>query len=654
MAENNGKLNHSQQGRFALLRTLRKNMIMRALLAIITVLLTIVVLFSLTVAWYTNVVQTSGLNFQTEQWNFDGEIALGETNISMSPGSGGIVPLTIKNKGDHIVAASVSVSKASLTGEDVTIDPDVTINPYALMRQRLYFYVDATTTRGGETVDRVYLGSNSTYTYTILPNSDLVLTEDSYNAPRIKWEWVYDVLGYYVLGSAVASQTTGEFSDVKILDYIRPIEYEYDETKTTFAGAQLSTIDGKMTVLEFLEDLTKNDGYEGTITSEDGVVNGYYPVSVNEEGYGVWLHMCTYTEIQQNTKNDTALGQMATQPSYPVTILVSGANSREDATYVTSANELAAALKNPAAGIVTLANDMSLSGPIELTDGTNAILNLNGNRLTTTEEEMFVLKSGANLSVYDGTLVGNGDDTIAVYMEGGYLTLQNVATQDVYEGVVVRDYYAASTSAVHIKNSDIYASEDGILFYGQDDVLQSYSYLVIENSRIVGENFSGIYGNGNYRAVDITIRDSLIKGGLTAIYQPQKESVMHLESSTLEGGTALVLKGGVTYVNDCIVRGLAENPEPAVYHPSGWAETGDAIYLEANYVWETKVYISGNTTATSKSAQAVQKYMPEEPHAAIEITGGTFSTDVSAYCADGYVCRDNGDGTFSVVLQTNQ
>ena len=267
---------------------------------------------------------------------------------------------------------------------------------------------------------------------------------------------------------------------------------------------------------------------------------------------------------------------------------------------------------------------------------------------------MFVLKSGANLSVYDGTLVGNGDDTIAVYMEGGYLTLQNVATQDVYEGVVVRDYYAASTSAVHIKNSDIYASEDGILFYGQDDVLQSYSYLVIENSRIVGENFSGIYGNGNYRAVDITIRDSLIKGGLTAIYQPQKESVMHLESSTLEGGTALVLKGGVTYVNDCIVRGLAENPEPAVYHPSGWAETGDAIYLEANYVWETKVYISGNTTATSKSAQAVQKYMPEEPHAAIEITGGTFSTDVSAYCADGYVCRDNGDGTFSVVLQTNQ
>ncbi len=648
MAENNGKLNHSQQGRFALLRALRKNVIMRALLAIITVLLTIIVLFSLTVAWYTNVIQTGGLNFQTEQWNFDGEILLGETDIPMSPGSGGIVPLTIRNKGDHIVAASVTVSKASLTGEDVTVAPDVVINPYHLMRQRLYFYVDAKTTRGGETVDRVYLSSGSSYTYTILSNSDLVLMQDSYNAPRIKWEWVYDVLGYYVLGSAVASTATGEYSDVKILDYIRPIEYEYDETKTTFAGAQLSTIDGKTTVLEFLSDLTQNDGYEGTITSNEGVVNGYYPVAVNSEGYGVWLHLCTYTEIQQNMKDDTALGQMTAQPSYPINIIVSGVNSREDKTYVTDAKDLAAALQNPTAGIVTLANDVTLTETVVLENGTSAILDLNGRTLSTTGSQMFTLQTGANLSISDGTLTGNGDDTIAVYAEGAYATLQNVNMTNVYEGVVVRDYNAKGTSVIRLTGCDIQASEDGILFYGHTEVMESPSKLMIEDCTIVGENFSGIYGNGNYRGTEITINKSTIRGYYTALYHPQKESTLTITSSELEGHTALVIKGGTVNIVDSVIQGVGQ-PENPEYLGSGWSTTGDAIYLEANYAWESAIYISGNTTVTSANAQAVRKYKLEEPQATIAITGGQFSTDVSVYCADGYVCRENDDGTFTVV-----
>ena len=51
-----GKLNNSRQDRLGLLGALRKGVIMRALLAIVTVVLTVIVLFSLTVAWFTNVV----------------------------------------------------------------------------------------------------------------------------------------------------------------------------------------------------------------------------------------------------------------------------------------------------------------------------------------------------------------------------------------------------------------------------------------------------------------------------------------------------------------------------------------------------------------------------------------------------------------------
>lgn len=658
MAENNGKLNHSQQGRFALLRSLRRGVVLRAFLAIITILLTIIVLFSLTVAWYTNVVQSGGLSFQTEQWNFDGEITLGEADILMSPGSGGIVPLTIKNKGDHIVAASVSISKSSLTGEDVTVAPDVTINPYALMRERLYFYVDTTMTRGGEIVDRVYLSSNSSYTYTILPKSDLVLTEDSYNAPRIKWEWVYDVLGYYVLGSAVTSQSTGAFSDVKILDYIRPIEYEYDETKTTFAGAQLSTIDGETTVLEFLSELTKNDGYEGTITSDDGVVNGYYPVSVNEQGYGVWLHLCTYTEIQQNMKNDTALGQMTAQPSYPINILVSGVNSREDETFVTSAKDLATALKDPTAGKITLAGDVTLTETIALANGMNAILDLNGKTLTSTVAQMFSVTSGAQISLYDGTLVGNGNDTVAVYTEGGYVTMQNVTVRDVKQGVAVRDHISEGASMVRVSNTLIEANQIGIHIYGQKQPSDTYSRLIVENSRIEGASYAAIVGNGSYYGTDIVIQNSELSGYYTAIYHPQKDSILTITDSSLDGWTGLVVKGGTVTVTDSTILGTGNTHSAPAYNGSGFSDTGDGIYLEGGYDTSTVVYVNGVSTGASHEAkdgaQAVRHYREEQTPASIYITGGTYTSDVSEYCADGYACRNNGDGTFTVVSEVNQ
>ena len=152
MTEKSRKLNNSRQDRTGLLGVLRKNIVMRALLAIVTVVLTVIVLFSLTVAWFTNVVQTGGLHFQTEQWEFDGEITIHQQNIVMSPGDSGVIPLTVENEGKHIVAASVSVSKDSMTTNAELTE---------MMKKRLYFYVDTTATRNDESMDRVYVSDKN-------------------------------------------------------------------------------------------------------------------------------------------------------------------------------------------------------------------------------------------------------------------------------------------------------------------------------------------------------------------------------------------------------------------------------------------------------------------------------------------------------------
>ena len=270
MTEKNRKNNnswHDRLSRAGVLRILRRNVLLQASLAVITVVLTIVLIFSLTVAWYTNVVQTGGLSFEAEKWEFDGQIELlNSETVSAMPGDGGIIPIRVTNAGDHIVAASATVNKNGMEEE---------------MRKRFYFYVDTQTDKNSETVERIYISGMSSYTYTIYPHSELLLSDTVQNGPLIKWMWVYDVLGYYVWGQNV----NGEVSP---MDYIRPIEYDYDPITTTFdAAGNLLTVDGVTSVSEFIAELTASDGYAGTLDLTDpsvAAVNGYYPVAVNGDG----------------------------------------------------------------------------------------------------------------------------------------------------------------------------------------------------------------------------------------------------------------------------------------------------------------------------------------------------------------------------------
>ena len=55
---------------FTGLDRIRRSIRRQGLLAVATVLLTGALIFAMTSAWYTNVAQTSGLTFTTQQWGF--------------------------------------------------------------------------------------------------------------------------------------------------------------------------------------------------------------------------------------------------------------------------------------------------------------------------------------------------------------------------------------------------------------------------------------------------------------------------------------------------------------------------------------------------------------------------------------------------------
>jgi hypothetical protein len=229
------KLNNALGSPKDVLSLLRKKIVFRIALLVVVIILTLVLIFAQTVAWQTNVVHTGGLMFTADTWNFSVDGSLISQSTPAAPGDTEVISLKISNESDNLAAASVKVSKEKIIEQ---------------MRNRMFFYVDTTAVRNGETVDRVYISDKYSYTYTLFPYNVIDLNENNKVNPLIKWEWTYDNLGYYVYGKKTADDT------IEVEEYIRPIEYEFDEMKTTFSeNGKLKTIDGETTVNAFLEEL---------------------------------------------------------------------------------------------------------------------------------------------------------------------------------------------------------------------------------------------------------------------------------------------------------------------------------------------------------------------------------------------------------------
>ena len=281
--QNNGR----RRGGLAALEAVRKNVVRQAALAVLLIVQLVVLLFAITAAWYTNIVQTNDLVFETAAWGFEGSVQLGEDPITAAPGDDGLIPFAAENTSDQVTEVGVNISKINMDTE---------------MQKRIYFYADTNRLLNDEIMEPLYLSNTASYTYTMPGQGSLTLTEEVCDGVPLRWRWVYDLLGYYVLGRVTEDGPVIE-------EYIRPIEYDYDETRTTFDSEDgtLETIDGVTTAAEFLLQVSSSDGYEGSINIDEAV-DRYYPIDVDESGYGVWAYLCDYTEIMQNTDFDTKLG----------------------------------------------------------------------------------------------------------------------------------------------------------------------------------------------------------------------------------------------------------------------------------------------------------------------------------------------------------
>ncbi len=612
------------------LQAARKKIIIQAVIAIQTIVITLALVFGMSAAWYTNVLQTSGLQFQAAAWGFTGEVVVGTAPVEASPGDTGIVGLKVTNTSDDIVEVAVRVSKEQME---------------VPMRQRFYFYVETSEVRNTEVLDRIYINSRDSYTYSILSQSELVLTEERANDVQLKWQWVYDMLGYYFVGTVATTTdpTTSEaIISTQVEDYLRPVEYDLDNA--TFVDGMLATVDGA-DLDTFLDQLSSNDGYTKAVAESN--FPGYYQVDVDENGYGVWVYLCNWAEIQQATTYDSQLGKEAADAllgeieakRFTARLTVVGQETHQEYAEATTATQLAELLDQ--GELVKLQQDLVLTEPLVVKSGVKTVLDLNGHSITgAAGEPLLQLSESAYLTVMNGEIIANDSSKDVISVSNSSLTLSGMKlTGSGDDAIDISDQNGSADSCIRVFDSEINMAGCAVFIRGNGEASEAKTQIIIEDSKL-NSGYVAVMGNGSseFWGTDVQIYNSTVTGKYAAVYQPQSDSLTRVTNgSILEADTAIVMKGGNLEIIDSKVIGTGPKADPQ-YSQSGFVETGDAILIDCSYNVKIGVSVTGNSEITSTNNLAVRVFVPDgyENHATVTLTGGKYSSDVSEFVAEGY------------------
>ena len=136
-----------------------------------------------------------------------------------------------------------------------------------------------------------------------------------------------------------------------------------------------------------------------------------------------------------------------------------------------------------------------------------------------------------------------------------------------------------------------------------------------------------------------------------AIYLPS--GTLIVEGGEITGTTGIYVKSGSTTITGGTITGNGEAKDYN-YYGNGGISTGDALVVDScGYPnGDPQVSVTGGTF-TSTNAKAVASYATEGNSAVTNfITGGTFSSDPTAYVAGGYIAKKNSETEYAVIAKS--
>ena len=182
-------------------------------------------------------------------------------------------------------------------------------------------------------------------------------------------------------------------------------------------------------------------------------------------------------------------------------------------------------------------------------------------------------------------------------------------------------------------------------------------YGTIKSTATTNESYDGcaVTTLGTDTSTPATI---IIKGGAkisatntNAIYLPA--GTLSVEGGEITGTTGIYFKSTNMTISGGTITGNGEQRSYQEYH-NGGISTGEAVTIDScNYPGGIDSVVISGGTFTSANADAVGSYNNKGgTKQTAFITGGTFSSNPTAYVADGYVAMKNDNGTWTVIAPT--
>ena len=268
-----------------------------------------------------------------------------------------------------------------------------------------------------------------------------------------------------------------------------------------------------------------------------------------------------------------------------------------------------------------------------------------------------------NLKLDLGGKTLTGTSCRALHITGGKLELTGSGTVTSSTGIDVRssvirvgDNTGGSRTAELVIGKDVVIEAPasyGVGAFGTVTTETLTIYGTVKSTTATNESYDGCavttLGTDTTTPATITIKEGAVISAehTNAVYLPA--GTLIVEGGTITGTTGIYFKStNMTISGGTITgNGAAQNYE---YYGNGGISTGEAVTIDScNYPGGVGSVVISGGTFTSANADAVGSYNSEGGTKQTNfITGGTFSSDPSAYVAEGYITLVNGDGTFTV------
>lgn len=280
--------------------------------------------------------------------------------------------------------------------------------------------------------------------------------------------------------------------------------------------------------------------------------------------------------------------------------------------------------------------DMTNDGNLTVNVGKDIVLDMNGHSIKGANADYKNIMVWGKLTLKDS----KENSTGKIYAETPY-------QYGVYDKPLV---YVGSKGEFVMESGHIYSvipektADNGQFGIGAYD-----NSTVTINGGTVESGWYAIAGNGSgVQTTAITINGgTLVSTSDYAIYHPQSGTLTINDGAVVYGAAgAIAMKRGNLVVNGGTMtsKGIGDTGNWG----DGTGNLGNAALNFCAPYGDVKATITGGTITAEGDAVLIDAQPTEGKEVSLAISGGTFSSDVSKYCAAGFTATPNPDGTYGI------